>query len=203
MAEWYTVDDLQRPKPNRREVTFTDWRAALADYRALPATGVKALGFVSGNETVDLVRCIPLFPLDREGEDALVINGWNKDPKVVQAAEEFVSALQIRYCLKENCLLPRPEKASAKIRDKQLWSGDGSVRWLYVAGVGLLSPAEFERRYAQRERGGFCYPLVLNLQVDAKTKDGSLVALEVSPWDFERLKAQSSINPAPRHRRGA
>ena len=70
---YYTIDDLKLPakRPLRKGWTmerFPTLEAALKRYRVLPASGIKALGLTDGTHVLELVKCLPLFPDDKEGE---------------------------------------------------------------------------------------------------------------------------------------
>ena len=76
MMTYYTIDDLRLPpkRPFHRGWTmerFPTLAEALAWYRALPADCVKSLGMTGGVHVLELVRCLPLFPGDSEGENVL------------------------------------------------------------------------------------------------------------------------------------
>jgi len=111
---------------------------------------------------------------------------------VKQLAEECVETFRIRYGLHEFTLFPlhqKPEKQLAKKRFRLL-NVEGScspIRWMYVAGVGWLSPQEFKKRYIPPKRYDFQYPLVMKYRVDAVNKDGRILLLEIAPRDFECL----------------
>ena len=194
MAEngFYVVDNLRQSSEKR---FFPSWKEALAAYRQLPQTVVKALGV---GET-DLVRCVPIFPTDREGEDVLVVDGLAEHKDLHSVAQEIVDALRIRYCLDGTRLLPAPKRPARKIRYARLWAQTECIRWVYVAGTGWLSRSEFERRYPKEGNDNFCYPLVLKYQVDAKTRDGRFVPMEVTPWDYKRLKHRTENGPEKPH----
>ena len=73
---YYTIDDLRLPakrllRKGRSVEQFPTLEEALARYRALPAAGIRALGLTDGVHVLELVKCLPLFPDDREGEDVL------------------------------------------------------------------------------------------------------------------------------------
>ncbi len=195
MLQFYVVDNLWREKLNIAH--FHHLPDAVAAYRALPAANRKALGVQHGVQAIDLVQCLPLFPHDQEGEDVLVLRFlefpmWNSDPKVMPAAHELASRLHIRYCLYQRCLIPAPDrdKLPRNLRNKFLWPdipGEllTAVQWIYVAGVGRLSPAEFKRRYGIGEV--FTYPLVVHISAFGADKRGNYHSLQVSPWEFHQL----------------
>lgn len=200
MLQFYVVDNLWREKLNIAH--FHHLPDAVAAYRALPASNRKALGVQHGVQAIDLVQCLPLFPHDQEGEDVLVLRFlefpmWKSDPKVMPAAQDLASRLHIRYCLYQRCLIPAPDKDKLprNLRNKFLWPdvpGEllTAVQWIYVAGVGRLSPAEFKRRY--NANSPFVYPLVVHISAFGADKRGNYHSLQVSPWEFHQLVHRSS-----------
>ncbi len=159
MLQFYVVDNLWRERLNIAH--FNQLSDAVAMYKALPAANRKALGVQQAGQAIDLVQCLPLFPKDQESEDVMVLRFldfpiWKSDPKIMPIAQELVSRLHIRYCLFRRCLIPAPEKENLPrgLRNKFLWPdvpGDfrTAAQWIYVAGVGRLSPAEFKRRFVE------------------------------------------------------
>lgn len=117
---------------------------------------------------------------------------WHRNPMVKQLAEECIETFRIRYGMHEFTLFPlhqKPERQLAKKRFRLL-NVEGScspIRWMYVAGVGWLSPQEFKKRYIPPKRNDFQYPLVMKYRVDAVNKDGRILLLEIAPRDFECL----------------
>ena len=202
---WYTIDDLRQKQkktgaPGWRLTEFRQALAALRQYGALPRTGVKTLGVTSGMRVLDLVRCLPLFPDDKEGTDVLAADFFSlplgRRAEVQALAEACVDALHIRWCLADSCLLPAPGPPDPALSGKYLWgdtlSSPGSaLRDLYVGGVGWMPLEEFRRRYPKPSPGSFRYPLVLNCRADGVTADGRFVPLELSPWDFKRLERRA------------
>ena len=93
---YYTMDDAGRRKPPSAKQSvveqFHNLGDALARYRELPETGEKTLGMVDGIRALELVRCVPLFPTDREGESILSSDPrkhefWAKRPEAILAME--------------------------------------------------------------------------------------------------------------------
>ena len=199
MLQFYVVDNLWREWLNIAH--FNQLSDAVAMYKALPAANRKALGVQKEGQAIDLVQCLPLFPKDREGEDVMVLRFldfpiWKSDPKVMPIAQELVSRLHIRYCLFRRCLIPAPDrdKLPRSLRNKFLWPdvpGDfrTAAQWIYVAGVGRLSPAEFKRRYDAGD--AFMYPLVVHISAFGVDKRGNYDSLQVSPWEFHLLVKRS------------
>ncbi len=199
MLQFYVVDNLWRERLNIAH--FHRLSEAVAAYKALPAENRKALGVQHGVQAIDLIQCLPLFPNDTEGEDVMVLRFldfpvWKSDPQIMPIAQELISRLHVRYCLYRRCLLPAPDRDSLprKLRDRFLWPdvpGDFSTaaQWIYVAGVGRLSPSEFKRRY---ENGSaFSYPLVVHISAFGVDKRGNYRSLQVTPWEFHLLARRS------------
>lgn len=195
MYQFYVVDDLRHETP--KIARFFCLNDAVRAYKAIPTDNRKALGVNEGNEAVDLVQCLPTFPNDWQGEDVMVLKFldiplWKSNPHIVETAQELAVQLHIRYCLFKNCLIPAPERKTLpkKLDGRYLWPDntaglDSAIRWVYVAGVGRLSPAEFVRR---RDHGGaFSYPLVLRIKACGVDLRGNYKALEVKPWDYHLL----------------
>ena len=138
---------------------------------------------------------------DREGEDVMVLRFldfpiWKSDPNVMPIAQELASRLHIRYCLFRRCIIPVPDrdKLPRSLRNKFLWPdvpGDfnTAAQWIYVAGAGRLSPAEFKRRYG--DGSAFVYPLVVHISAFGVDKRGNYHSLQVSPWEFHQLVKRS------------
>ena len=155
MMTYYTIDDLRLPpkRPFHRGWTmerFPTLAEALAWYRVLPASGIKSLGMTSGVHVLELVRCLPLFPGDSEGENVLAscpqeLPLWAGEPESIQASETCISALSLRYQLDGTMItpIPPPHGLPKELRDKYLWLSerDGqktAIRWVYIAGTGRI-----------------------------------------------------------------
>ena len=75
-VSFYTIDDLRLPakrllKKGWTMERFPTLEEALASYRALPDSGIKVLGLTDGAHILEVVKCQPLFPGDKEGESVL------------------------------------------------------------------------------------------------------------------------------------
>ena len=75
-VSFYTIDDLRLPakrllKKGWTMERFPTLEEALADYRALPDSGIKVVGLTDGAHILEVVKCLPLFPGDKEGESVL------------------------------------------------------------------------------------------------------------------------------------
>ena len=205
---YYTLDDLRL---GQRRSDGPGWQIsefglrsdAFRHYRSLDAGKVKVLGVTNGIQALDLVRCIPIFPEDKTGEDVLVMEYchlpvWCKNPAVEQLAAECAEAFRIRYGLHEFALFPLRQKRlkepipnRKKFRLLNFEGSNSPIRWIYVSGVGWLSPAEFKKRYFPPRNGGFSYPLVMKYRVDAVNKDGRILLLEIAPRDYERMAGEN------------
>lgn len=199
MLQFYVVDDPQR---GRLDIAhFNRLPDAVRAYQALPKTGRKALGVQDGGDAVDLVQCLPILPGDHDGENVMVLEilehpMWKSDPRLMAVAQGLVSRLHIRYCLFQNCIVPAPDKDKLPrtLRNKYLWPdepGDfrSAAQWIYVAGAGRLSPAEFKTRYDGN--GAFSYPLVVHISAFGVDKWGNYHSLQVTPWQFHLLVRRS------------
>ena len=194
---YYTIDDLRLPAKRllRKGWTmerFPTLEEALARYRALPASGIKVLGLTDGAHVLEVVKCLPLFPDDREGEDVLASDYsqfplWSYEPEAAKAAVTCIAALGLRYRVSETVLtpIPSPEGLPQELQGKFLWlnlSGEvqSAINRVYVAGRGWESPGILNRRSDPM-------PLVLKYQVDGITEQGAYLALEVEPWEYDLL----------------
>ena len=93
---YYTIDDLRLPpkrslRKGRSVEQYSTLEEALARYQSLPAAGIRVLGLTDGIHVLELVKCLPLFPDDQEGEDVLALDYgcfplWAQEP---EAASSF------------------------------------------------------------------------------------------------------------------
>lgn len=199
MLQFYVVDNLWQGTLSTAH--FHCLPDAVQAYRALPAANRKALGIQRGIDAIDLVQCLPLFPDDREGEEVMVLRYleyplWKSDPQLMEAAQELVSRLHIRYCLFRRCIIPAPDrnKLPRALRGKYLWPDEPgdfatAAQWIYVAGVGRLSALEFKRRYM--DVNSVQYPLVVHIGAHGMDSRGNYKALQVTPWEFHLLARRS------------
>lgn len=193
---YYTVDDLRLPPKRvlRKGWTmekFSTLEEALERYRALPPSGIKALGLTDGVHTLELVKCLPLFPDDKEGESVLASDYrkfplWAGSPEAERASSVCIRELALRYALTGKMItpLPPPIGLSEELQNKYLWlnmTGElrSAIRKIYVAGTGWVSPGFLNWRPSP--------PLVLKYQADGITEQGAYLALEVEPWEYELL----------------
>ena len=198
---YYTIDDLRlgydpQGEKGWRQSCFLDFRDTLEQYRSLPDDAVKVIGVSNGEQDVELVRRLPADDGSRENVlvlDFLALPLWKKEEGVIVSVRELVDVLDIRWCLSVDRLIPPPgERAlSKRLKDKYLWPDvpgipESAVRWLYLAGVGWISPTELKRRYPTPEQS-FHYPAIIKYRVDGVTADGTFAPLEVSPWEYMML----------------
>ena len=200
MLQFYVVDNLWEGTLNTSH--FHSLSDAVRAYKALPAANRKTLGVQRGVDAIDLAQCLPLFPNDREGEDVMVLRFlefplWKSDPQIMEAARELASRLHIRYCLFRQCIIPAPDrdKLPRALRDRYLWPDEPgdfytAAQWIYVAGDGRLSAAEFKRRY-RTGQNAFRYPLVVQISACGMDSRGNYKSLQVSPWEFHQLIQRS------------
>ena len=200
MLQFYVVDNLWKGTLDIHH--FRSLSDAIRAYRTLPAANHKALGVQRGADAIDLVQCLPLFPNDREGEDVMTLRFlefplWKSDPQVMEMARDLASRLHIRYCLYRHCIIPAPDrdKLPRALRDRYLWPDEPgdlntAAQWLYVAGAGRLSAAEFKRRF-RASQDAAQYPLVTHISAHGMYGRGNYKSLQVSPWEFHLLARRS------------
>ena len=194
---YYTIDDLRRGtgrflSRGWKMEQFRTPEEALAHYSRLSPAAEKSLGLTDGVHTLELVRCVPFFPDEREGENVLA-SDYSKLPLWAQCAEAAritnlcISRFNLRYAIAENLIVPIPtaDKLPKALRDKYLWmdhKGDelSAIRWVYVAGKGWVYPVVLKTEAPLR-------PLVLKYQADGITEQGAYISLEVAPWEYELL----------------
>ncbi len=120
---YYTIDDLRLGYDPKG---VTGWRMsqflrlddALEHYRSLPASGSKSIGMTNGLQVLELVRCYPTFPQNKEGEDVLAsdprkLPDWAKAPESALAAKACITALGLCFLLDAGQLVPIPMKMDA------------------------------------------------------------------------------------------
>ena len=139
---------------------------------------------------------------DREGKDVMALRFlefplWKSEPQVMDAAQELASRLHIRYCLFRRCIIPVPvrDKLPRALRGRYLWPDEPgdfytAAQWVYVAGEGRLSAAEFKRRF-HTVQDAVHYPLVTQISACGMDGRGNYKALQVNPWEFHLLAHRS------------
>lgn len=194
---YYTIDDLRQPPKRlfRKGCSirhFDTVEAAISHYQTLPATGEKSLGITDGFHVLELVKCLPLYPDDTEGEtvwasDYQALTLWRERPESADAAAACEAAFHPRYRLDGAVLAPVSQLKTLPKRlwDKYLWLNvredeRSAIRWVYTAGKGWVPPSILYRRTSRPV-------LVLKYQVDGLTDQGAYVPLDVAPWEYNLL----------------
>ena len=196
--QYYIIDDLRLP-PKRTfhkgwtMERFPSLQEALARYRALPSRQAKSLGMTDGIHVLELARHVLIYPAETAWEDVQAARPellplWAEIPEATAAAEDCISALNLRYQLSGSVVTPVPSRDRLRrdLRDKYLWlSGESgqetALRWVYIVGAGWKQPA-FLRQW---KRTG--HPLVLRCQADGLTEQGAYILLETLPWEYDVL----------------
>ena len=194
---YYTIDDLRL---GHDPAGITGWRLrqylspedAMMQYKDLPVTAEKSLGLTDGVHTLELMRCVAIFPDEREGVDVLASDYrasplWAQSTQAAQAADLCISRFNLRYALSGNVIVPIPEsdRLPKPLRDVYLWpdyKGDvqSAIRWVEVYGRGWMHPKILGEKAAVR-------PIVLNVKADGITGQGAYLALELKPWEYDLL----------------
>ena len=171
---------------------FPTLEAALERYRVLPASGIKALGLTDGTHVLELVKCLPLFPDDKEGESVLASDYrqlplWSSVPEAASATDACVDTLHLRYAVTGFVITPIPSPAGLPeaLQGNFLWLNLGgeaqsAIRQVYVAGTGWVSPSILNRKTEPM-------PLVLKYRADGINEQGAYLSLEVEPWEYDRI----------------
>ena len=116
---YYTMDDLRLGRGGFLQKGWTirqrpELGEALAHYRGMPITKRKVLGLTDGFHVLELVKNVPLFPDDPEGEDVLAselgepLPQWADTPEACQAFRACVEELGLRYQIEGKILAPIP-----------------------------------------------------------------------------------------------
>lgn len=194
---YYTIDDMSLPRKGllRKGWTiqhFDTLQEAICAYKGIPPSKDKRLGLTDSIHTLELVRCVPLFSFDTEGEDILASDYrqyplWADLPEARFAAQECIKRFNLRYQFCSDAIMPiqASEKLPKNLRDKYLWlsfnrAEDSAIRWVYIAGTGWVSLKEWKRRASS-------HPLVLKFRADGLTERGDHCFLEVEPWEYDLL----------------
>lgn len=129
---YYTIDDLrQAPKRLFRKGYsirhFDTVEAAISHYQTLPASGEKSLGITDGFHVLELVKCLPPYPDDTEGEtvwasDYRALTLWRERPESALAEAACEDAFHPRYRLDGAVLVPVSQLKilPKRLRDKYL-----------------------------------------------------------------------------------
>ena len=146
-----------------------------------------------GIHVLELARHVLIYPAETAWEDVQAARPellplWAEIPEATAAAEDCISALNLRYQLSGSVVTPVPSRDRLRrdLRDKYLWlSGESgqetALRWVYIVGAGWKQPA-FLRQW---KRTG--HPLVLRCQADGLTEQGAYILLETLPWEYDVL----------------
>ena len=198
---YYTIDDLRlgydpQGKNGWRMSRFLDFQDALEQYCSLPDDAVKVIGISNGEQDVELARRLPVSAGTWENVlvlDFLALPLWKKEEGVIVSARELMDALDVRWCLSVDRLVPLTDEKtlSKRLKGKYLWPDvpgipESAIRWLYLSGTGWISPTELKRRYSAPEQS-FHYPVITKYRVDGITADGTFAPLEVSHWEYLML----------------
>ena len=198
---YYTMDDAGRRKPPSAKQSvveqFHNLSDALARYRELPETGEKTLGRADGIRALELVRCVPLFPTDREGESILSSDPrnhefWAKRPEAILAMETCKRMLRLRYMTRGIIRVPIPdaEELPKELKGKRLCMKDPhddpktAIQRVRVIGKGLMPPRVLQEKVNPPH-------LVFEYWVDLITSDGAYDYRPMQPWMFDLLAQQT------------
>ena len=192
---YYTMDDPRLGRGGCLQKGWTIRQAqeleeALEHYRGIPITKRKVLGLTDGFHVLELVKNVPLFPDDPEGEDVLASELGELLPTWVRTC---VEALGLRYQIEGKILAPIPvnkKQRRKKLAGKYLWpdvpgNPASALRWVYLAGKGWLAPTVLKEPPP-------VLPLVLKVRADGITDKGDYRPLELEPWEF-RLLARRTL----------
>ena len=194
---YYTIDDLRLPPKRlfRKGYTIRNFdtvETAISHYQTLPATGEKSLGITDGFHVLELVKCLPPYPDDVEGEtvwasDYRTLTLWRDRPESARAEAACETAFHPRYRVDGAVLVPVSQfkTLSKRLQDKYLWLNvredeHSAIRWVYAAGKGWVPPSILYRRTDRPI-------LVLKYQADGLTEQGAYVPLDVAPWEYTLL----------------
>ena len=194
---YYTIDDLKQPPKRlfRKGYTIRNFdtvETAISHYQTLPATGEKSLGITDGFHVLELVKCLPPYPDDVEGEtvwasDYRTLTLWRDRPESARAEAACETAFHPRYRVDGAVLVPVSQfkTLSKRLQDKYLWLNvredeHSAIRWVYAAGKGWVPPSILYRRTDRPI-------LVLKYQADGLTEQGAYVPLDVAPWEYTLL----------------
>lgn len=198
---YYTMDDAGRRKsPSAKQSVverFHNLNDALARYRELPATGEKALGMADGIRALELVRCVPLFPTDREGESILSSDPrkhpfWAKRTEAILAMETCKRMLKLRYMTQGIIRVPIPDaqELPKELKGKRLWMKEPhddpktAIQRVRVIGKGLMLPGVLLEEVNPPH-------LVFEYWVDLVDSEGAYDYRPMQPWMFDLLAQQT------------
>ena len=196
-GKYYVVDDLSLPRPGllrkgRKTHYFFTFKEAIFIYQNLSSSCIKSMGIIDGRYELEIVRCVPLFKYDTEGENILASDHkqypfWANRPEIDQAVQTCRKELRLRYLLYPDAIMPIPKSEQLPDEHSNLYlnlsshcARDNAVRQVYIAGVGWVPPRKWKRRASR-------LPLILKFQVDGLTEDGVSVSLNIEPWEYDLL----------------
>lgn len=146
---------------------------------------------------LELVRCVPLFPTDREGESILSSDPrnhefWAKRPEAILAMETCKRMLRLRYMTRGIIRVPIPdaEELPKELKGKRLWMKDPhddpktAIQRVRVIGKGLMPPRVLQEKVNPPH-------LVFEYWVDLITSDGAYDYRPMQPWMFDLLAQQT------------
>ena len=176
---------------------FSDLPEALKRYRELPDANEKVLGLSDGLRALELVRCVPLFPTDREGTSILSSDPrkhpfWAGQPEAILAMETCKQVLKLRYMTQGIIRVPIPdaEELPEELKGKRLWMKEphddpmSAIKSVTVIGKGPMSPKVLRQK---------AYPpyLAFEYWVDLVDADGAYDYRPMQPWMFDLLAQQT------------
>ncbi len=176
---------------------FSDLNEALKRYRELPDANEKVLGLSDGLRALELVRCVPLFPTDREGASIFSSDPrkhpfWAGRPEAILAMETCKQVLKLRYMTQGIIRVPIPdaEELPDELKGKRLWMKEphddpmSAIKSVTVIGKGPMSPKVLRQK---------AYPphLVFEYWVDLVDSEGAYDYRPMQPWMFDLLAQQT------------
>ena len=212
MSIFYYILDSATPKKRAPFAAggtieqFSDLNEALKRYRELPDVNEKVLGLSDGLCALELVRCVPLFPTDREGSSILSSDPrkhpfWADRPEAILAMETCKQVLKLRYMTQGIIRVPIPdaEELPEELKGKRLWMKAhhtdpmSAIKSVTVIGKGPMSP-KVPRQEVNPPH------LVFEYWVDLVDADGAYDYRPMQPWMFELL-AQQTLEQLKKERR--
>lgn len=194
---YYTIDDMSLPRKGMLRKGwsvqhFDNLEEAIRSYREISLSKDKRLGLTDSIHTLELVRCVPIFSFDTEGEDILASDYrqyplWADLPEAKSATQTCIKQFSLRYQFRSDAIMPlsRSNRLPKHLRDRYLWLSinhdpGSAIRWVYIAGTGWVSLEEWKRRASS-------HPLILKFRADGLTERGVYCYLEIEPWEYDLL----------------
>ena len=176
---------------------FGDLNEALKRYRELPDSNEKVLGLSDGLCALELVRCVPLFPTDREGTSILSSDPrkhpfWAGRPEAILAMETCKRMLKLRYMTQGRIRVPIPDtqELPKELKGKRLWMKEPhddpktAIQRVRVIGKGLMLPRVLLEEVNPPH-------LVFEYWVDLVDSEGAYDYRPMQPWMFDLLAQQT------------